>query len=66
MRGVFIGGEWDLHRLGQVGLVPGGGRPAKPRARPLGGAASTDSGFSSSCRCVATKAQAELPLTLVG
>jgi hypothetical protein len=27
-------GEWDLHRLGEVGLALGGGRP--------GGAASTD------------------------
>jgi hypothetical protein len=44
--------EWDLHRLGEVGLVPGGGRP--------GGVASTDSGFSFSCRHVSTKAQAEL------
>jgi hypothetical protein len=24
-------GEWDLHQLGEVGLVPGGGRAAKPR-----------------------------------
>jgi hypothetical protein len=24
-------GEWDLCRLGEVGLVLGGGRPAKPR-----------------------------------
>jgi hypothetical protein len=31
-----------------------------------GGAASTDSGFSSSCRCVATKAWAEPPQTLAG
>jgi hypothetical protein len=27
--------EWDLHRLGEVGLVPGGGRVAKPRGRPV-------------------------------
>jgi hypothetical protein len=24
-------GEWDLHRLGEVSLVPGGGHAAKPR-----------------------------------
>jgi hypothetical protein len=29
-------GEWDIHRLGEVGLAPGGGRPAKPRGRPVG------------------------------
>jgi hypothetical protein len=49
-------GEWGLHQLGEVGLVAG---------RP-GGAASTDSGFSSSCKHVATKAQAEPPQTLAG
>jgi hypothetical protein len=27
-------GEWDLHRLGKVGLVPGGGRAGKPHGRP--------------------------------
>jgi hypothetical protein len=27
-------GEWDLHRLGEVGLVPGGGRAAKQRGQP--------------------------------
>jgi hypothetical protein len=43
--------------------VPGGGRVANPRGRP-GGAASTDSGFSFSCRRMATKAQAEPPQTL--
>jgi hypothetical protein len=32
----------------------------------LGGAASTDSGFSSSCRHVETKARVELPQTLAG
>jgi hypothetical protein len=25
---VIYQGEWDLHRLGEVGLVPGGDRPA--------------------------------------
>jgi hypothetical protein len=59
-------GEWDLHRLGGVSLAPGRGRVAKPRGRLAGGAASTDSGFSSSCRHVATKAWAEPPQTLVG
>jgi hypothetical protein len=29
-------GELDLHRLGKVGLAPGGGRPPKPRDRPTG------------------------------
>jgi hypothetical protein len=29
-------GEWDLHRFGEVGLEPGGGRAAKPRGRPDG------------------------------
>jgi hypothetical protein len=54
-------GEWDLHRLGEVSLVPGGGRRGQatwPVSRverpPL--TFSTDSAFSSSCRCVATKA----------
>jgi hypothetical protein len=28
-------GEWDLHRLGEVSLVPGGGRPVKPRGQPI-------------------------------
>jgi hypothetical protein len=32
--GVIYRGEWDLHRLGEVSLVPGGGRPTKPRGRP--------------------------------
>jgi hypothetical protein len=27
-------GEWDLQRLGEVGLVLGGGRVAKSRGRP--------------------------------
>jgi hypothetical protein len=34
-------------------------------AKRLGGAASTDSGFSSSCGCVETKARAKPPQTLV-
>jgi hypothetical protein len=29
-------GEWDLHRLVEVGLVPGGGQLAKPCGRPSG------------------------------
>jgi hypothetical protein len=29
-------GEWDLHRLGEVSLVPGGGWAAKPRGRSAG------------------------------
>jgi hypothetical protein len=33
MRGTYRG-EWDLHQLGELGLVPGGGRAAKPRGRP--------------------------------
>jgi hypothetical protein len=37
---LFRGGIYravrELHRLGEVGLVPSGGRPAKPRARPAG------------------------------
>jgi hypothetical protein len=31
--GGIYGGEWDLHRLGEVGLAPGGGRAAKRRGR---------------------------------
>jgi hypothetical protein len=27
--GCIYCGEWDLHRLGEVGLVPGGGQPAE-------------------------------------
>jgi hypothetical protein len=27
-------GEWDLHRHGEVSLLPGGGRVAKPHGRP--------------------------------
>jgi hypothetical protein len=45
-------------QLREVGLAPGGGR--------AGGAASTNSAFSSSCRHVATRARAELPQTLAG
>jgi hypothetical protein len=30
----IYGGEWDLHRLGEVSLVPGGGQAAKPRGQP--------------------------------
>jgi hypothetical protein len=41
------------------------GRPSHMAGR-LDGAASTDSGFSSLCRRVATKAPAELPQTLAG
>jgi hypothetical protein len=29
-------GEWNLHRLGEVSLAPGGGQSAKPRGRPVG------------------------------
>jgi hypothetical protein len=60
-------GEWDLHRHGEVGLAPGGQATwladwvERP---PLN--FSTDSSFSSSCRHVATKAQAEPPQTLAG
>jgi hypothetical protein len=28
-------GEWDLHQLGEVGLVLGGGRATQPRGRPI-------------------------------
>jgi hypothetical protein len=51
-------GEWDLHRLGEVGLAPGSGRVVADRPD---GATSTDSNFSSCCRHVANKAQAEPP-----
>jgi hypothetical protein len=30
MRGIYRG-EWDLHRLGEIDLAPGGGQTAKPR-----------------------------------
>jgi hypothetical protein len=56
-------GEWDLHRLGEVGLAPGGGPGSWVEQPPL--TFSTDSGFSS-CRHVATKARAEPPQTLAG
>jgi hypothetical protein len=29
-------GEWDLHRVGEVGLAPGGGWVAKPRGQLAG------------------------------
>jgi hypothetical protein len=32
-RGIYRG-ECDLHELGEAGLVPIGGRAAKPRGRP--------------------------------
>jgi hypothetical protein len=28
-------GEWDLHQLGEIGLMSGGGWPAKPHGRPV-------------------------------
>jgi hypothetical protein len=34
--GGIYSGEWDLHRLGEVGLVPGGGRAAKSHDRQVG------------------------------
>jgi hypothetical protein len=34
MRGGIYRGEWDLHRLGEVSLVPGGGQAAKPHGQP--------------------------------
>jgi hypothetical protein len=65
-RGVFIG-PWgsstDLDKSVWCQVVAG--RPSHMAGRP-GEAASTDSGISSSCRCVATKAQAKSPQTLVG
>jgi hypothetical protein len=64
IRGVFIGvngtstnmerSVWHQVVAGRPSLVAG----------QSGGVASTDSGFSSSCRRVATKAQAEPPQTL--
>jgi hypothetical protein len=53
----------ELHRLGEVSFVLGGGRTSKPHGWLARGAASTDSGFSS-CRRVATKFQVEPPETL--
>jgi hypothetical protein len=35
-RVVFIGPWGELHRLGQGGNLPSGGRPTKPRGRPAG------------------------------
>jgi hypothetical protein len=65
--------KWDLHRLGEVGLVPGGGRLDKSHGRPIRWSGlhrpptfNTDSSFSSSCRHVATKAWVEQPQTLAG
>jgi hypothetical protein len=66
MRGVFIGvngTSTDLER--SVWCQVMAGRPSHMAGWP-GGAASTDSGFSSSCRCVVTKVQAEPPQTLAG
>jgi hypothetical protein len=62
--GVFIGvngTSTDLERSVWHQVVAG--RPSHMNSRP-GGAASTDSGFSSLCRRVATMAQAEPPQTL--
>jgi hypothetical protein len=70
--GVIYKGEWDLHRLGEVSLAPGGDRPTKPCGRSASRVErppptlSTDLGFSSSCRHVSTKARAEMPQTLAG
>jgi hypothetical protein len=64
--GVFIGvngTSTDLERL--VWWHVAVGRPSH-MASWSGGAASTDSTFSSLCRCVATKAQVKLPQTLAG
>jgi hypothetical protein len=58
-------GEWDHHRLGELGLAPGGGRPAKPHSWPTGWSGIHRLGFSS-CRCMTTKARAEPCQTLVG
>jgi hypothetical protein len=65
--------KWDLHRLGEVGLVPGGGRLDKSHGRPIRWSGlhrpptfNTNSSFSSSCRHVATKAWVEQPQTLAG
>jgi hypothetical protein len=57
--------EWNLHRLGEVGLASGGGRPTNRVERPPP-TFSTDSGFSSLYRRVATKSRAEPPQTLAG
>jgi hypothetical protein len=66
VRGVFIGVNrttTDLEKSVWCQVVIG--RPSHV-AGQLGGAASTDSGFSSSCRCMATKARAEPLQTLAG
>jgi hypothetical protein len=34
--GGIYGGEWDLHRRGEIGLAPGGGQAAKPRGGVAG------------------------------
>jgi hypothetical protein len=63
-KGVFIGvngTSTDLKRSVWCQVVAG--RPSHRAGQP-GGAASTDMGFSSSCRHVATKAWAEPPQTL--
>jgi hypothetical protein len=64
VRGVFIGVNWtstDLERSVWVQVVAG--RSSHVAGWP-GGATSTDSGFSSSCRRMKTKARAKLPQTL--
>jgi hypothetical protein len=64
--GVFIGvngTSLDLERSAWCRVVAG--RPSHVASRP-GGVTSTDSAFSSSCRCVAAKARAEPPQTLAG
>jgi hypothetical protein len=66
MRGVFIavnGTSTDLQRSVWRQVVVSW--PSHMAGRP-GGVASTDLAFSSSCRCVETKAQAEPPQTLAG
>jgi hypothetical protein len=64
MRGVFIGvngTSTNMESLVQHQVVAG--RRSHMVGQP-GGGISTDLGFSSSCRRVATKAQAKLPQTL--
>jgi hypothetical protein len=64
--GVFIGvngTSTDLQRSVWRQVVAS--QPSHVAGQP-GGAASTDSGFSSSCRRVATNAQAEPPQILAG
>jgi hypothetical protein len=34
LEGGIYRSEWELHRLGEVSLAPGGGWLAKPRGRP--------------------------------